>query len=60
MIELGLPPTGDDLSFTEPDQPTLAAELAWLVEVAIQFDTAPLVPATPAALDTTGDPSAPR
>ncbi|MBF6465109.1 hypothetical protein IU427_07905 [Nocardia beijingensis] len=60
MIELGLPPTGDDPSFTEPDQPTLAAEPAWLVEVAIQFDTAPLVPATLAALDTTGDPAAPR
>ncbi|WP_051022175.1 MAB_1171c family putative transporter [Nocardia pneumoniae] len=47
---LGLPPTLDDESFTEPDQSTLAGELAWLVEVAGQFDTAPLVPATLAAL----------
>ncbi len=49
---LGLPPALDDESFTEPSQPTLAGELAWLVEVAVQFDTAPLVPATLAALET--------
>lgn len=48
---LGLPPALDDESFTEPNQPTLAGELAWLVEVAVQFDTAPLVPATLAALE---------
>ncbi|MEU2039765.1 hypothetical protein [Nocardia niwae] len=57
---LGLPPPGDDRSFTEPDQPTPAAELAWLVEVAIQFDTSPLVPATPAALESPGHHAAGR
>ncbi|WP_280237963.1 MAB_1171c family putative transporter [Nocardia abscessus] len=57
---LGLPPAGDDESFAEPSQPTLAAELAWLVEVAVQFDTAPLISATLAALEKTGDPAAGR
>ncbi|MGK8509169.1 MAB_1171c family putative transporter [Nocardia asiatica] len=48
---LGLPPAGDDESFAEPSLPTLAAELAWLAEVADQFDTAPLVSATLTALE---------
>ncbi|WP_159842636.1 hypothetical protein [Nocardia sp. CY41] len=60
MIEFGLPPTGDNLFFTDADQPTPAAEPAWLVDVAIQCDTAPPVPAISAALDTTGGPAAPR
>ncbi|WP_051020401.1 MAB_1171c family putative transporter [Nocardia araoensis] len=54
---LGLPPTGEDQSFREPSQPTLAAELAWLVEVAVQFDTGPLTSATLAELENTGDPA---
>ncbi|MFR9770446.1 MAB_1171c family putative transporter [Nocardia sp. SC052] len=57
---LGLPPTGDNQSFREPSRPTLAAESAWLVEVAVQFETGPLVSATLAELDNTGDPAAPR
>lgn len=57
---LGLPPTGEDESFRETGEPTLAAERAWLVEVAVQFDRGPLVSATLAALEYTGDPAAPR
>lgn len=54
--EQGIPETNEDETFTDPDKPSLAGELDWLVTVAEQYSSSPLVPAVLAELASSSAP----